>query len=338
MTMKIHILNKINKQEFKQRLMKRQYENVDAVDLIERYFYKKRGYIFSMPQKGESVILLVSGGLDSTITWGILLAIYKLKVYPLFLHRGHKRWKREKKSLVFFTQYYQKKFPHLFVKPQEYSTDIPPKEITENMKDVASYLHYEKILKNLDLDSRVVTFNTLGILPYLFPHFGIAYGKYLEDHENVVVRTIFSSVCSGDGIVVPSQTFTALRCTMFDMCLATADFSWQFASLPFEKEIGHYLDKADLIKIGSKMGLPMEKTWSCYADNRYQCGKCLTCESRKGSFSMAGVTDKTSYHNERLHRELSKLKTDAGNILRKHTLTRVLLTLYLKYKGEGGRG
>lgn len=326
---------KISKREFINRLKKRKYENIDAIKLIENYLVKKRNYIFKMPKRGSSVILLVSGGLDSTVVWGILLKFYQLKVYPLFLHRGYKRWKKEKRAIDFFSKYYQRKFPHLFVSPQEYSTDLPPREIEENMRNARKYLHPVKILESLDLTSRIASFYSLGILPYLFPHFGVAYGKYLEDHKNILIRTIFSSVCVGDGSVVPSQTFTALRSTMLDMCLATADFSWEFTSFAMEKEIGHYLEKVDLIKIGEGLGLPLEKTWSCYLDKKYQCGECLTCLSRRKNFSKAGMTDKTKYASEfSFSAKFFKIKELIKMQLLRRPLTRRLLKSYFKLKDK----
>lgn len=55
--------------------------------------------------------------------------------------------------------------------------------------------------------------------------------------------------------------------------------------------------KADLVKRGSELGVPFEKTWSCYAGKVEHCGKCGTCIERKEAFELNGLPDPTSYTN-----------------------------------------
>jgi 7-cyano-7-deazaguanine synthase len=53
--------------------------------------------------------------------------------------------------------------------------------------------------------------------------------------------------------------------------------------------------KSDLIKEGTKLGVPFELTWSCYRDEKKHCGKCESCVNRKKAFQEAGVIDPTKY-------------------------------------------
>ena len=71
------IIPQISQKEFWQRLASRQYENIALIKTIEAFFKQKRGHVFKMPPSGTAVILLVSGGLDSTIIWEILLKYYR---------------------------------------------------------------------------------------------------------------------------------------------------------------------------------------------------------------------------------------------------------------------
>lgn len=43
-----------------------------------------------------------------------------------------------------------------------------------------------------------------------------------------------------------------------------------------------YDTKQDIVKLAKTLGVPIEKTWSCYAPNAAgePCGKCLACEVR----------------------------------------------------------
>jgi 7-cyano-7-deazaguanine synthase len=53
--------------------------------------------------------------------------------------------------------------------------------------------------------------------------------------------------------------------------------------------------KADIVSLGTRIGVPYEKTWSCYVGGAKHCGKCGTCTERREAFSLAGVVDPTDY-------------------------------------------
>ena len=55
------------------------------------------------------------------------------------------------------------------------------------------------------------------------------------------------------------------------------------------------LTKAELVRIGAKLGAPLHLTWSCYAGEELHCGKCGTCVERKEAFEVAKITDPTEY-------------------------------------------
>ena len=55
------------------------------------------------------------------------------------------------------------------------------------------------------------------------------------------------------------------------------------------------IPKSELLKIGAKLGVPFELTWSCYLDKKKHCGKCESCVNRKAAFKQAGIPDHTQY-------------------------------------------
>ena len=55
------------------------------------------------------------------------------------------------------------------------------------------------------------------------------------------------------------------------------------------------LTKAELVRIGAKLGAPLHLTWSCYAGEESHCGECGTCVERKEAFEVAKITDPTEY-------------------------------------------
>ncbi len=55
------------------------------------------------------------------------------------------------------------------------------------------------------------------------------------------------------------------------------------------------MSKADIVRLGSAIGAPLDLTWSCYNGGEKHCGKCSTCIERREAFREAGVKDPTLY-------------------------------------------
>ena len=59
---------------------------------------------------------------------------------------------------------------------------------------------------------------------------------------------------------------------------------------PFSK-----LSKADIVRLGGKLKVPFQLTWSCYAGGKLHCGLCGTCVERQEAFQLGDVPDPTVY-------------------------------------------
>jgi 7-cyano-7-deazaguanine synthase len=55
------------------------------------------------------------------------------------------------------------------------------------------------------------------------------------------------------------------------------------------------LRKAEIIRRGLELGAPLELTWSCYTEQREACGVCDSCVLRLRAFEAAGVKDPLPY-------------------------------------------
>lgn len=51
------------------------------------------------------------------------------------------------------------------------------------------------------------------------------------------------------------------------------------------------MTKAQIIRLGIQLGVPYEKTWSCYKGGRRPCGTCDSCRLRAKGFQEAKVSD-----------------------------------------------
>ncbi len=55
------------------------------------------------------------------------------------------------------------------------------------------------------------------------------------------------------------------------------------------------LSKKEIVRLGEKLAVPWDRTWSCYVGKRLACGVCDSCQLRLKGFMQAGVQDLVSY-------------------------------------------
>ncbi len=56
-----------------------------------------------------------------------------------------------------------------------------------------------------------------------------------------------------------------------------------------------HLMKKDIVLMGKSMGVPFERSWSCYRDGEKACGACDSCALRLRAFAEAEVPDPLPY-------------------------------------------
>jgi len=55
------------------------------------------------------------------------------------------------------------------------------------------------------------------------------------------------------------------------------------------------MKKAEIVRRGTQLGAPLDRTWSCYQSEGEACGTCDSCRLRLRAFAEAGVRDPIAY-------------------------------------------
>lgn len=278
-------------------LAKRKNEDISVINAIEKIFKDKRKYVFKIPKKKTPVILLLSGGMDSIISWAMLMDVYDLIVYPVFF-RSSSLNAVEKiaclRPMKKFSKMYKKTYPDNYRNPKIFDFDTHPKNLLE--KTSQQILKAPDFLLNQIDEYQAAVLEIPGLMNTLA--FGaLEYANFLQAKENIKIKDIFSSTLNNDG-VVKSQSFTMMRTIMLNLCIASNDYSIQYSSIPMEKELGLSLMKEELILWGEKKNIPLKNTRSCDISWYMHCGCCISCMSRIDAFKKSNYKDKTLYWNQ----------------------------------------
>jgi 7-cyano-7-deazaguanine synthase len=116
----------------------------------------------------------------------------------------------------------------------------------------------------------------------------IAYAVAVAEHASVVGV----GVHAGDHFIYPDCRPDFI--TAFDAMQRLAVEGFGEPNLKLEAPFVQ-LSKYQIVKLGSKLGVPYSDTWSCYKGDEKHCGTCGTCVERKHAFRDAQVVDPTEY-------------------------------------------
>lgn len=282
----IHIREFINK-------LKNNHEDLKTIRAVEQLIRNRRRYIFRMPKTGGSVVLLLSGGLDSIIAWGVLLHTYRVHTYPIMIPT---KWNDpQKTSVKYYSRYFKRKYPKLYHEPF-----ITRPSVVDQMP----FLHIKPHALSADtlLELYNPAFNQLD-LPISGTNIftavtASAYCLYISRTQHIPISTIIYAATADDGLFVPSQTFAFLRLMMLMLMRLLNNDAMQFTSIFYESSLGTLYRKRDVLHYGHILGIPLKRTYSCDKRGIIHCGSCLSCISRQYCFTKNNIPDPTVYQNQ----------------------------------------
>jgi len=280
-------------------LGRKNFEDDKVLSQINQIFLKKRGYFFQVPKINDSIVLIISGGLDSIAVWNILLSKYKIHVYPVhFLNPSPRSYKGEEKSIKYYSKLFKKLYPKHFHDVEiikTHSTNITNKPSSSDIVNDSKILLNNLVFNEINNDYKVaVTYNATPLYEYFFNAY--VYAQKLKSSVAKNLNTIITCFVKDDTNLSRNSTLTVLRSINLSLCLILGDFSWQFTAL-FEKGTSFNYDKKSLIKYAQKSNVTLDKSWSCWKDGGKHCGICAGCLIRKAAFASAEINDETEYEN-----------------------------------------
>lgn len=261
-------------------------EDTTILDSLNKLFTNKRGAPFNMPKAHKSAILLVSGGFDSILLWGVLMDTFKIHIYPV---SATKKW-GERKAIEYYSKYYKEHYPRFFhsVAFKQYKWRFGFQN-----NDKSLQFDMERIIANLNLRELYVKICNFSRLS-LFAFIGYEYGLLLNTIGMEKIKTILTGIVPDDAYWSHEDTLTNLRTINLTMSHVLNDFTYQFSGA-VEKDAGLYFEKKDLLSFALLKKIPMKHTWSCDLNTKIQCGACNSCIGRRLLFSEAGQKDPTQY-------------------------------------------
>lgn len=221
----------------------------------------------------DRAVVLLSGGLNSAVAAAVTREQYE----PFFLHVawGHRTGERETAC-----------FEQLIAAMR---TD---KTMIADLSCMALFGGNARVSKRLSIDDAnalgkdTPTTFALGLIPSMLS-VAAAWASAVGAHRIIIGL--------GEDYRLPGPVMSTLYPDYRHEFLQTFNLMLEYAK-PQGRELLVEaplisLSRPEVIKLGSRLNVPWEKTWSCYRNCDSPCGRCLGCANRANGFLKAGLPD-----------------------------------------------
>lgn len=265
---------KRKKSSFSIRVYSNRDEDPAVLSKLNSILKYRRGYVSRIP-KNEDVVLIFSGGLDSTITIDMIINKWGVNIYPLFVRRSARATRYEEAAAKFFVRFYKQKYPGHIQNLEIVETEVPPLQFKKYQE--------KNRLVNLGHPLRNAVLLSLGV----------QYAQKLRATKSPKLHAVLTATVGDD--TFPHSCLTAIRSVNIATCVDSGDWDWLVTSPLIDTEYKKRpFYKKDLIKYAIKAGIPLEKTRTCI-EGGLPDGTCPECLCRLRAFKAAGVTDPIKY-------------------------------------------
>lgn len=215
--------------------------------------------------KKRKAVCLISGGLDSTVA----AAVAKSKgydLYFLFLMYGQKNLKREEESINSLGKYFK-----------------PKKILKVKLSWVKKFGGSGLLDKSVTLDERNFRAEYVPFRNSIFLSVATALA------EVIGADAIFVGSSGGDHICPDNSPkyISSFQKVIREGTMLKKDIK---IVAPLIRT-----DKTGAVKIGKKLNVPFELTWSCHNNTEKACGHCSNCLARIEAFKKNQTKDPIGY-------------------------------------------
>jgi 7-cyano-7-deazaguanine synthase in queuosine biosynthesis len=204
--------------------------------------------------RNKQVIIVWSGGLDSTALIAMMITNYNCDVYPLFINRGQGNYPFEKKAVDHYDNIFAQNFESRYYRYWEIEVPIPPRAFRNQLPR-----HYWHILRISDIINQTVRYAlSLGM-------------------DDILIGSILSDKRGGWDDV----TLEYLASKTNEIRLGTGVQNLQ-AVAPF---LLLDYDKKQIVAWSKTNGLNLSETRSCFKNRPAPCGECDACMRRNEAFA-----------------------------------------------------
>lgn len=300
------------------------FEELSIQRKIEKILFAKKDFVFKMPKKNSPVILLYSGGLDSTCLWLTLIKKFYLKVIPVVFYYSYQDFLIKKLKFLSIDNFFKKNLKNFYHPIIFYKIKVPfsfskinknllindPAIILPNLNYITPQKIKELFGKNTTIDKKknIVLPGIPGRL-WLFSYYAFLIALKLRYKYKKEIKNIFFGYVPEDVSYNREGSLTQIRTVNLNLGLFFGNFYWQ-VNAPLDKENGFYFSKTDLVRIAHHHKVPITKTHSCNKFSLIHCGQCFNCLTRKKVFKDLGISDKTFYLSDykiRFRLKISKI-------------------------------
>jgi len=222
--------------------------------------------------KAHSIVLL-SGGLDSTVT--AALALQEGPTAFLHVNYGQRTWQREKQAFNAIADYYG--VTERFSAEIDYLKAIGGSALTDSSIEVPA-----GVLERQGLPITYVPFRNAHLL-------SIA----VSWAEVTGAAQIYIGAVEEDSSGYPDCREEFFRAFNDVISLGTQSGT-EGPGITIKTPLIHK-KKSEIVSLGVGLKAPLELTWSCYKNSAEACGECDSCLLRLRGFMEAGVPDPIPY-------------------------------------------
>lgn len=224
----------------------------------------------------ERGVVLLSGGIDSTTCLGIAIdTLGRDNVSTLAINYGQKHNKELIQSKL-VSEYYD--VPHYELDLSEIFKECTCSLMASSKEPISKSSYSDQIQESKIVPTYVPFRNGLMLSAAasyswtLYPDAAMIY-LYLGAHADDTAIAAYAD-CTPE----------------FYQSIKQAVSSGTYGKVIVEMPLID-INKTDVVRIGTELGVPYHLTWSCYDGGDKPCGRCATCLDRAKAFKDAGISD-----------------------------------------------